>query len=235
MALVNLFFARLLPVNDVRYPFVVDCLGNCADTFEKSIGRSRFDRPLAILARSPRDKFINLASRGKKCERYILPLPSLGRFQPLNRYQVYSVSVRWPANPWLRRRIEIRYCADRWWPELRRGRSFTPPSLNLSLIYHFTMTWNNFLKIKKGTIYFGNFVLALGYPFLVGEWGGGVFHFCRMAAAHQFHHRIPQCLPLQGNFCHNYRKFIASCRRESVMGPWGSPNSSLLAFCMVKS
>ena len=25
MALVNLFFARLLPVNDVRYPFVVDC------------------------------------------------------------------------------------------------------------------------------------------------------------------------------------------------------------------
>ena len=40
-------------------------LGNCADTFEKDIGRSRFDRPLAILARSPRDKFINLASREK--------------------------------------------------------------------------------------------------------------------------------------------------------------------------
>ena len=39
-------------------------LGNCADTFEKYIGRSRFDLPLAILARSPRDKFINLASRG---------------------------------------------------------------------------------------------------------------------------------------------------------------------------
>ena len=38
--------------------------GNCADTFEKNIGRSRFDRPLAILARSPRDKFIILASRG---------------------------------------------------------------------------------------------------------------------------------------------------------------------------
>ena len=34
------------------------------DTFEKNIGRSRVDHPLAILARSPRDKFINLATLG---------------------------------------------------------------------------------------------------------------------------------------------------------------------------
>ena len=39
-------------------------LGNCADTFEKNIARSKFGRPLAILARSPRDKFINLATLG---------------------------------------------------------------------------------------------------------------------------------------------------------------------------